>query len=181
MSHEEHASGANGWPLRVGLARDGIRLAAWLGVRGAIGVVGLIVGLQTPGMIGTAVTIVGTGVLLYVLGLAIHVITVRIELYPDELHVVSSLIRRRYRLARGAITRMQVGARRGSFGTQLGGFGVEVGLGRASGGEAVDVVRLAPRSSVIMVPCEGPRLAIAPSSEESLIDALESATGGRVT
>jgi hypothetical protein len=166
-------------PVRLPLAKDFLRIAAWLGLRGVIGAVGVIVGLQTPGVIGMAVVVVGSAVLMYVAALVVHVLTIRLELYPDEAHAASALTRRRYRLARGPITRLHIPPRRGSFATQLGGFGVELGLGRTSGGESIDVLRFSAGSSVIMIPCTGVRLAVAPASEESLIRSLTAAASHR--
>lgn len=138
---------------------------------------GLVVGLNTVGAIGTLVTLASVAVLVYVILLAIHVLSLRIEVFPDAIHAAAWPIRRRYPLADGAVTRLRVTPRRGWFGTQLGSFGIEIGLGRVHGGELVDVLRLSPSSSVIMVPTRGTRLAIAPSSEEKLLRALAAAGG----
>lgn len=161
------------FPLRVGLARDPTRLIGWLGVRLVIGEVGLVVGLQSPGSIGIAVTVAGAAVLLYVLLLALHVLSLRLEIQPGMIVVASVLVRRRYPLRHGAVTRMQVEPRRGFFGTQLGAFGVEIGLGRAPSDESVDVVRLSPVASMIMIPSTETRLAVAPASERVLLRALQ--------
>jgi hypothetical protein len=160
-------------PVRIALARDPARLLLWLGFRLVVGEIGIVVGIRAPGAIGVAVTVAGVAVLLYVILLALHVLSLRLEVHPGEVRVASVLVRRRYRLVRGAVTRMKAPAGRALFGTQLGGFGIELGLGRATPDESVDVIRLAPVRSMIMVPSEGNRLAVAPSSERRLLRALQ--------
>jgi hypothetical protein len=163
------------WPIRVALARDPARIIAWLGVRLIVGEIGLIVGLQTPGSIGTAVTIAAVAVLGYVVLLSVHALSLRVDLHPGEIHVRSFVVRRRYRLSPEPISQMQVRARAGFFGTQIGGFGIELGLGRITTEESVEVLRLSPVASVIIVPCVGTRLAVAPLSERALVRAVRAA------
>lgn len=165
----------SGLPKRVALARDPARLLLWLGFRLIVGEIGIVVGMRAPGAIGVAVTAAGVAVLVYVILLALHVLSLRLEVHPGEVHVASVLVRRRYRIVRGAVTRMQAPPGRAAFGTQLGGFGLEIGLGRAGPDESVDVVRLAPVPSMIMIPSQGHRLAVAPSSERRLLRALQAA------
>jgi hypothetical protein len=169
-------------PLRVTVARDPARIIAWLGIRLVIAEVGLVVGLQTPGAIGIAVTLAGVTVLGYVVLLTLHVLSLRLEIRPGEVRVVSLLVRRPYPIQPGPVTRMRVEPRKGIFGTQLGGFGIEIGLGRAptgdASGESVHVVRLAPVSTLIVIPSSPTRLAVVPSSEPKLLRALERAAEG---
>ena len=162
-------------PTRVALARDPARLLLWLGFRLVVGEIGIVVGIRAPGVIGVAVTVAGIAVLVYVTLLALHVLSLRLEVHPGEVRVSSVLVRRRYRLVRGAVTRMKAPAGHAVFGTQLGGFGLEIGLGRAGMDEFVDVIRLAPVPSMIMIPSHGNRLAVAPSSERRLLVALQAA------
>ena len=166
------------FPLRIGLARDPTRIILWLGMRLAIAEIALVVGLQTPGSIGLAVTIAGGVVLVYVILLALHVLSLRMEIHPGEVRLASLLVRRRYPLQDGEVTRLRIEPRRGLFGTQLGGFGIEIGLGRAPSKESVDVVRLAPVPSMILIPSTMRRLAVAPSSERTLLLALKAAAEG---
>lgn len=163
---------------RVALARDPARLIAWLGVRLVIAEVGLVVGLQTPGMIGTAVTVAGAAVLGYVVLLALHVLSIRLEIRPGEVRVASLLYRRTYPMQPGEVTRLRVAPRKGIFGTQLGGFGIELGPGRAASDETVDVLRLAPVESLVLIPAIPRRLAVVPSSERVLLRALEAGAAG---
>ena len=115
-------------------------------------------------------------VLAYVALLAIHVLSLRVEVFPGEVHVAALPIRRRYHLTGERPTRLHPPPAQGWFSTQLGGFGVEIGLGRLREQEIV-VVRLAPRTDVVVIPCVEARLAIAPSSDERLIRAVEAARG----
>jgi hypothetical protein len=162
-------------PARIGLARDPARLLLWLGFRLIVAEIGIVVGIRAPGAIGVAVTLAGVAVLLYVILLALHVLSLRLEVHPGEVRVSSVLVRRRYPLVRGRVTRLQSPKGRAAFGTQLGAFGLEIGLGRATPDESVDVIRLAPVQSMIMIPSHANRLAVAPSSEQRLLRALQAA------
>jgi uncharacterized membrane protein YtjA (UPF0391 family) len=157
------------------LARDPARLLLWLGFRLVVSEIGIVVGVRAPGAIGVAVTAAGVAVLLYVILLSLHVLSLRLEVHPGEVRVTSILVRRRYRLVRGAVTRLPAPRGRALFGTQLGSFGLEIGLGTAGPDESVDVIRLAPVTSMIMIPSDGNRLAVAPSSERRLLRALGTA------
>jgi hypothetical protein len=166
------------FPIRVALARDPIRIIAWLGVRLVVAEVGLVVGTQTPGAIGLAVTLAGVAVLGYVILLTLHVLSLRLEIHPGEVRVTSILVRRLYPVQAGAVTRLRVEPRKGIFGTQLGGFGIEIGAGRTPAAESVDVVRLAPVATLVLIPTRPARLAVVPSSQRSLVRALELAAEG---
>jgi hypothetical protein len=161
------------FPIHVALARDPIRIIAWLGLRLVVAEVGLVVGMQTPGSIGLAITLAGVAVLGYVILLTLHVLSLRLEIHPGEVRVTSILVRRRYPVQAGAVTRLRVEPRKGILGTQLGGFGIEIGAGRTPAAESVDVVRLAPVASLILIPTRPARLAVVPSSERTLLRALE--------
>jgi hypothetical protein len=123
------------------------------------------------------VAIGGTAVSAYVVLLTAHVITARVDVLPDELHVTSLVWRRRYRLARGPVTRLHVPQRFGFFAAQLSGFGIEMGEGRTDRGEPVDVVRLSPGGTLILVPTVGRRVAIKVADEDRLVAALRWAAG----
>jgi hypothetical protein len=140
--------------------------------------VALIVGLNTPGAIGTAVTIAAAAVLLYVVLLALHVLSLRLELHPGEVHVASLITRRRHALSQGRVTRLRVEPRRGIFGTQLGGFGIELGRGTDPQHRDLEVIRLLPASTMIVIPTDRGRLAVRPASEPALLRALELAARG---
>ena len=134
--------------------------------------VALLVAVGTSGMIGMAVMVVGLVVLLYAIGLALHVLSLRLLVTDTTLELRSMLVRRRHRRSDGIASRLPVPAGKGAFHTVLGGFGIELGRGRTATAEAVEVVRLAPLGSVVMIPCEDSRLAVAPASERALLLAL---------
>jgi hypothetical protein len=123
-----------------------------------------------------ALLIAGGIVLAYVVLLAFHVLSLRLEIRPREVHVASLLVRRRYVLEEGPVARVRVEPKQGVFKTQLGGFGVEIGAGQ-SNGEPVDVVRLAPVATTLMLPTRPRRLAVVPASESALRQALRLAGG----
>jgi len=156
--------------------RDPTRIIFWLLVRLAVAEVALVIGLHTPGSIGIAVVVAATIVLVYVVLLAIHVLSLRLEIRPAEVRVASLLVRRRYELDPGPVRRLHVEPKRGVFGTQLGAFGVEIGAGHYDD-ELVDVVRLAPVATTLVLPTRPRRLAVVPSSASALFRALRLADG----
>lgn len=164
------------FPIRVLPDRDPARIILWLVLRLAVAEIALVIGLRTAGTIGIALTATGAVVLAYVILLALHVLTLRIEIRPREVRVASLLVRRRYSLEAGSVVRVRVDPKRGVFKTQLGGFGVELGAGQAEG-EPVDVVRLAPIATALMLPTRPRRLAVVPSSESALKQAVRLAGG----
>ena len=164
------------FPIRVLPDRDPARIILWLVLRLAVAEIALVIGLRTGGTIGLALMLAGGIVLAYVIFLALHVLSLRIEIWPGEVRIASLLVRRRYVLHDGLVSRIRVEPRRGVFSTQLGGFGIEIGAGVASG-EPVDVVRLAPVASTLMLPTRPRRLAVVPSSESALRQALWLASG----
>ena len=163
------------WPMEIALARNPALLLAWLGMRLFIAEIALIVGLEASGTIRLTVLVVSAVVLAYATLLAIHALSLRLLIFPQEVRVSSHLLRRRYLLGPGEATRHQVSPKRGAFNSQLGNFGIELGRGRMPSGEPVDIVRLAPLPSVIVIPCAGILLAVAPSSERALLTALDKA------
>jgi hypothetical protein len=140
--------------------------------------VGLIVGLQTPGAIGVAVIGASVAVLAYVILIAVHALSLHLEILPGEVHVASLLVHRGYHVA-GAPERMATPRRRGVFDTRIGSYGIELGLGRIEGRAEIEVVRLSPEASVVLIPCREGQLAVAPSSESRLFGALARAARGQ--
>lgn len=167
------------WPIEIALARDPALLLAWLGMRLFVAEIALIVGLESAGTIQLMVLALSAVVLGYATLLAIHVLSLRLLVFPEEVRVSSHLLRRRYRLGPGDATRYKVPRKRGAFKSQLGSFGIELGRGRLQSGEPVDIVRLAPLPSVIVIRCVSILLAVAPSSERALLTALKKAQQSR--
>ena len=158
-------------PIQVALARAPVPLILWLGMRLFVAEVALVVAVHTPGTVGQAVMVAGAVVLAYAVLLAIHVLSLRLLVEPAEIEIRSLFWRRRYRLV-GNARRLPVARGRSAFGTTLGALGIELGRGHMPSSEAVEVIRLAPLDSVMLVPCEGILLAISPSSERAFRRAL---------
>ncbi len=83
-------------------------------------------------------------------------------------------------LSPGPVTRVRL---RGENASSLRGgrrlLGGQLGSARLRGEEQVDVVRLAPTATAILIPTDRGRLAIAAASEELLLDALSHAARAR--
>jgi hypothetical protein len=163
------------WPIEIALARNPALLLAWLGMRLFIAEIALIVGLESTGTIRLTVLVLSAVVLVYALLLAIHALSLRLLIFPEEVGVSSYLLRRRYRIEQGDAISHPVARKRGAFKSQLGNFGIELGRGRMPSGEPVDIVRLAPLPSVVVIRCVSILLAVAPSSERALLTALDKA------
>ena len=128
------------------------------------------IGLGALGAVVTLAGIVGTVVLLSV-RLEVDDALIRIRWLGGE---------RRYPLARGAVTRVAVrGPGSSTLESRLGALGWALGTATLRGEETIEVVRLAATRTVILVPTERGRLAIAPHSEGELLDALTRAAEAR--
>jgi hypothetical protein len=112
--------------------------------------------------------------------LAIRLLTLRLEV--EEAAVRTSWLggARLYPLVPGPVTRVRLrGAHASSLRSRTGWLGWTIGRAMLRGEEPVQVVRLAPTSTAILVPTEDGRLAIAASSEADLIEALSRAARAR--
>ncbi len=128
-------------------------------------------GFEVPDLLGAALVTAGALVLAYAMVLGLFFATVRAELHPDELHVVSALRRRRYRLVRGPITRMAPRKRR-LIDAQLSFLGVMLGRAEVSGERLAGILALGPAEYLVTIPTADGRLALALQSEEELVAAL---------
>lgn len=146
----------------------------------AAGAGAIVAGVVSRGTSGLALMVLGGIVTLagLVAGLALLSVRLDIEDALIRLHWIGG--ERRYPLARGAVTRVAV---RGPHASQLrprfGALGWGLGQARLRGEETIDVVRLAATRTVILVPTEHRRLAIAPHSEGELLEALSEAAQAR--
>lgn len=123
-------------------------------------------GLALAGV--AAVTLAGwLALALLSLGLEVEVAAIRVHWIGGE---------RRHPLARGPVTRV---ALRGPDAVRLqarfGLVGWALGRGTLRGEERIEVVRLAPSATLILIPTAHGRLAIAPASEGELLAALAAA------
>jgi hypothetical protein len=103
-------------------------------------------------------------------------LTLRLEVEVGGLRVRWLAGSRRYRLVPGAVTRATM-ARSGqsAIRTRFGFLGWAYGRAILRGEEPISIVRLAPTSTVILVPTDRGRLAIGASSEPELLEALGAA------
>lgn len=165
-----------------------IRLSRSLPRLLAIPTIGLLAGLAAiaggvllvPGTLGLVMA--GAGAVLAVLAVVGFVLPLSVRLEIEESAVRVSWLggERIYVLSPGPVTRVRL---RGENASSLRGgrrlLGGQLGSARLRGEEQVDVVRLAPTASAILIPTDRGRLAIAAASEELLLDALSHAARAR--
>lgn len=170
---------------RVELARSTGRLLLLplllLMVGAGIAVIGVLRPL--PGLIdGAAVAAIALGTLVAVIGLwlAARRLSVRLEIEEAAVHVRWLGGGRIYPLTRGPVTRVRLrGDDRSKLQLRGGPLHIGVGAARLRGEEDIEVVRLAPTETGILVPTERGRLLIGASSEEALLEALSRAAQAR--
>lgn len=166
---------------RIRLSRSLPRLlalpAAALLVGGATIAGGLFL---APGIAGIAVA--GAGGLLILLALAAAIVVLSIRLEVEEAAVRLRWLggERMYALSPGPVTRVRL---RGENASKLRGgrrvLGGQLGRARLRDDERIEVVRLAPTPTAILVPTDRGRLAIAAADEAALVDALSRAARAR--
>ena len=166
---------------RIPLARSTPRLLA-------LPVVGLLAGLATGalglsvvgGTLGVALVALGAVVTAMAVVAAAILLSVRLELEESAIHLRRLGGRRSYDLAPGPVTRVRLhgeGSSRLRATRSLPGW--QLGPARLRGDEPVEVVRLAPTPTAILVPTHRGRLAIAPADEQALLAALADAARAR--
>src|SRR5687768_4278644 len=165
-----------------------IRLSRSLPRLLALPTLGLLAGLATvagglllvPGALGLVVAGAGAALAaLAIVGFALP-LSVRLEIEESAVRVSWLGGERIYVLSPGPVTRVRL---RGENASSLRGgrrlLGGQLGSARLRGEEQIDVVRLAPTATAILIPTDRGRLAIAASSEELLLDALSHAARAR--
>lgn len=161
---------------RIRLARSPLRLMA---LPAALALSGLLLAAVGGALGGSAqLALSALGLLLVVLGLGLGFVlaSLRLEVELAELRLRWLGGERRYALARGPVTRVVLrGEHASSLRATIGLLGWALGRARLRGEERIEVVRLAPTRSAILVPTDRGRLAIAAASEEQLIAALTAA------
>ena len=169
---------------RIRLARSPVRLFAVpaLLVLGAAGLLILaVLGPLRTGEMAWYVTLAAAGPLAMVaVVMAIRLLSIRLDVEEAAVHLHWLGGSRRYPLAPGPVTRVRL---RGENASRLRArsrwLGWGLGRARLRDEEDIEVVRLARTATVILVPTERGRLAIAASSEDELIDALSRAARAR--
>jgi len=166
----------------VRLARQTVRLLtppAMVALAGSLAMgAGVLQMVATPTGNPLALLLVIVGALLVAAGawMAAVLLSIRLDVEVSGLRLRWLGGERRYRLSRGAVTRVTIG---GSGGVRLrprfGALGWAFGRARLRDEEVVDVVRLAPSRSLVLIPTEHGRLGVAPADERELVDALTAA------
>ena len=169
---------------RIRLARSPVRLFAVpaLLVLLAAGLMILaVLGPLRTGELAWYVTLAAAGLLAIVaVVMAVRLLSIRLDVEEAAVHLHWLGGGRRYPLAPGPVTRVRL---RGENASRLRArsrwLGWGLGRARLRDEEDIEVVRLARTATVILVPTERGRLAIAASSEDELIDALSRAARAR--
>src|SRR5438093_1604214 len=160
----------------VHLARSPLRLLVVPLVVVLVGGIATAVGLLVGGPIGISVLAGGAIVLVLAVYLTAVVLSMRVEVEAGALVLRWLGGSRRYALVRGAVTRVTV---RGSAAAPLhrGLTALAWGIGAATlrGEERIELVRLASTPSMILVPTDHGRLAIAAANDDELLGLLATA------
>ncbi len=161
---------------RIALARStrallGLPAILILLAAGAIAVSALI-----GGSAGLALLVAGAALAVLSLWMAARLLTLRLDVEVTALRLSWVGGERRYPLARGAVTRIAIrGERAVPLRPRFGAFGWALGSATLRRSERIQVVCLAPARTLIMVPIQAGRIAIAPRSEQELLAALTAA------
>ena len=140
------------------------------------GVVAVAGGATVGGLVG--IGLVAGGLVVVALGIyvAAMLLTVRLDVEVATLRLRWLWGERRYTLVRGPVTRVALaGDEAARVRPRFGALGWAVGRARLRRDEEIEIVRLAPTASMILVPTDRGRLGIAPVSEEHLLSALAAA------
>ena len=136
--------------------------------------------LLVPGVTGLVTAGLGGLVILGALIGAVVLLSVRLDIEEAAMCLGWLGGERIYPLSPGPVTRVRL---RGDNASRLRAaprlLPWQLGAGRLRGEEDVEVVRLAPTATAILVPTERGRLAIAAADEKGLLDALSRAARAR--
>jgi hypothetical protein len=157
----------------VRLARDRARLFVAPVVFILIAVATIGWGLLLGGPGGFSLIAVGGLATLVAAYLVALVSSYRLLVEPGELRLVWLGGERRYRLVRGAVTRVAVrGENAAALAPRFGAFGWAVGPATLRGDEPIELIRLSRRPPLIVAPTDRGRLAIAAAVESDLLAAM---------
>lgn len=136
--------------------------------------------LRLPPAVVGAAAVVGAGIALVGVLVAVRPLTARLEVEESAVRVRWLGGERVYGLTPGPVTRVRFrGEGASSLRSRSGGLGWSLGRARLRGEEDIEIVRLAPELTAILVPTERGRLAICARSEDELLDALSRAARAR--
>jgi hypothetical protein len=160
----------------IPLARAPARLLFGPLVLLAAGMVAAAGGVAVGGLPGVGLVAAGVVVDVLALYLGLVLFTLRLDVEVAMLRLSWIGGERRYVLSRGAVTRVMLrGSGAASLRPRFGAIGWAMGPAMLRRSERIELVRLARSASVILVPTDRGRLAIAPASEQQLITALSAA------
>src|SRR5438445_3506902 len=163
----------------VRLARAHARLLAGPAAIGLVGGIAGLIGFLLGGPLGVSVLTAGGIVLVVAVYLAALVISIRLQVEAGSLLLRWLGGSRRYGLVRGSVTRVTVrGTGSAPLRTSLGLLGWGIGRATLRGEEQIQLIRLAPTASMILIPTDRGRLAIAAAADDQLLAML--ATAARV-
>lgn len=166
---------------RIRLSRSLPRLLAVPALALVLGVAAIAVGVMLMAApLGVAVA--GAGVLVVVMAVVVAIAALSVRLEVEEAAVRLSWLggERIYPLSPGHVTRVRL---RGESASPLRGgrrlLGGQLGAARLRDEEDIEIVRLAPTATAILVPTDRGRLAIAAADEAALVEALSRAARAR--
>lgn len=161
---------------RLRLARSPIRLLAAPFVFTSAGAAAVAGGWMLGGIGGVGLAAAGSLAVASALFLGLFVFSVSVAIEPGMVHLRWLTGERRYALVRGSLTRVTVrGADSVTLRARFGALGWSLGRALLRGQEQIDVVQLAATATMIVIPTDLGRLAIAAASETELIEALGTA------
>lgn len=166
---------------RIRLSRSLPRLLAVPLLGLLAGAAAIAVGLlAAPGVSGVVLTVLGAAVVATALLGAVALLSIRLDVEEAAVGVAWIGGERIYPLSAGPITRVRLrGENASSLRASRWGLGWQLGPAILRGEEPIEVVRLAPSRTAILVPTERGRLAIAAADEPTLLDALSRAARAR--
>jgi len=160
----------------IPLARAPVRLLFGPLVLLAAGSVAAVAGALVGGVAGVGLVAAGVVVDALAVYLAMVLFSLRLDVEVAMLRLSWIGGERRYVLSRGAVTRVPLrGSDAASLRPRFGAIGWAMGPATLRRNEPIELVRLARSDSVILVPTDRGRLAIAPASEQQLLTALGAA------
>jgi hypothetical protein len=160
----------------VRLARAPARLLAGPVAIGLVGAIVAAIGFLLGGPLGVSVLTAGAIVLVVAIYLAALVLSIRLRVEAGSLVLRWLGGNRRYGLVRGSVTRVTVrGTGSAPLRTSLGLLGWGIGRATLRGNEQIQLIRLAPTASMILIPTDRGRLAIAAAADDELLAMLATA------
>ena len=166
---------------RIHLARSLPRMLALPLVGLLAGTAAIAAGIVlVTGPFGIALAVAGALVVVLALGSAAILLSIRVDVEEAAVRVSWLGGDRVYHLVPGPVTRVRLeGEGASSLRQRLRIPGWQLGVARLRDEEDVEIVRLAPTPTAILVPTDRGRLAIAARDEEQLLDALSRAAQAR--